>query len=261
MVMSANRRARPSVFGTAGQAWRSAWLAIIRMPLLMLAATSVLLAFNVCAGLGFRAIGQPHTASHVALSALDGVVASLSMAPVAISVHRFVLLGERTRLWPRVPMRVVLCYAGWSIAFSVAYSVVGVVGLAKHLPLPGMAVAASAVQVLLFVVYTRLVLMLPAIAMQSTQPLADWSLRQTRHRFWRTVALLFLVEMPLVILGVLIGALAWHLGDLAHLMPMALSLSTPLVVASVVAGAAALSWLFRRYDVAEEPSDLIPAAT
>ena len=86
------------------------------------------------------------------------------------------------------------------------------------------------------------------------------SWRRTRHRLWRTAAVLVVVETPLIILIMLLLVLGRHLGGHYFLWPVAAPVSAPLDVAGVVIGAAALSWLFRRYDVVDG-TGLIPAAT
>ncbi len=257
MSTSIGHRARPSVFGTAAQAWRSAWLAVLRMPLLMLVATLVLMAFYVCQQALAGAVGESQHIYQVVLSALIGLVPPVLLAPVAVAVHRFVLLGEQARLWPHVPTRVVLFFASWLVVSSLANSLAASL---TQLPYAGMTFTAEAVQIGLSILYIRLVLMLPAIAVQSTQPAAPRSWRQTHHRFWRTTAVMFVAEVPLLAPVTIAVMLVWLDGLPHHLPSMLMILGAPLDVACAVVGAAALSWLFRRYDVADEPS-LIPAAT
>ena len=258
MSASMNQRARPSVFGTAAQAWRSAWLAVLRMPLLMLVSTLVLLAFHVCEQALEGVVGGSRNPYQAALFTLMGLVPIFLLAPVAIAVHRFVLLSERTRLWPGVPAQVVLYFTGWLVVSSLADSLVV---LFKQLPYRGITFVGDTMQIALLVLYIRLTLMLPAIAAQSTQLSPSFSWRRTRHRFWRTMAVLFVVEAPLMAPFVLAVILVWHGHVTDHLQSMMVTLGAPLDVAFAVLGAATLSSLFRRYDVAEEPSDLIPAAT
>ena len=260
MSASVYHRVRSSVFGTAAQAWRSAWLAGLRMPLLMLMATLVLMAFNMCQQALAGALGEPQHTYQVALAALIGLVLIVLLAPVAVAVHRFVLLGEQARVWPHVPTRVVLYFAGWLVVSSLANSLAASL---TQLPYAGMTLTAEAVQVVLSVLYIRLVVMLPAIAVQSTQTSAALSWHQTRHRFWRTSAVLFVVEAPLVVpfvSMVMVLLWVWHGAIPHHLQWMMIAFGAPLGVAIAVLGAAALSWLFRRYNVADEPS-VIPAAT
>ena len=255
MSASVFHRARPSVFGTAAQAWRSAWLAVLRMPLLML----MLMAFNICQQALAGAVGEPQHGYQVALAALIGLVPIVLLAPVAVAVHRFVLLGEQARVWPHVPTRVVLYFAGWLVVSSLANSLAASL---TQLPYVGMTLTAEALQIVLSVFYIRLVLMLPAIAVQSTQPSAALSWHQTRHRFWRTSAVLFVVEAPLSVpLVLMVMVLVWHGAVPHHLQSMMTTFFAPLDVAFAVLGAAALSWLFRRYDIADEPGDLIPPST
>lgn len=254
-----SHQAQPGVFSIAGQAWRSAWLATRAMPLLVLVATVTLLASYAGMTVLLAPLISMTSLARVPFSATDGLAVGIGRAvvlsPLAIAVHRFVLLGERTRLWPRAPTWAVLYFMSWLIAPSF---VDNMAELLKPLTMPGAAITTT-LQLVLLIVLTRLSLMLPAIAVQSSQPLAELSWHQTRHRFWRTVAVLFVVEAPIVLANISLLTVASS-RVLPMVEPVLFALAGLAEVLGAIIGASALSWLFRRYDVTDEPG-LIPAAT
>lgn len=265
-------RLRPGVFRTAGRAWRSTWDALLQMPLafLITALATVLLSVALSfLGVSRTQAGHPmpndsgRTAAVVALASLCTLVfQSLTVAPLAIAIHRFVLLGERSPLLPVVPLGRVLRFAGWLIALGVAGSIPALLNL---VPLPGATLAGSAVLIVVAVVLMRLTLLFPAVAVQAPGDPARIGWRETRWQFWRIFAVLFVTGLPVLLVAGVILLLSLRFDPSATLEgALQKTFSSPLWSAfdglSVALGAAAASWLFVGYGLAPDTHEGVPAA-
>lgn len=268
-------RLRPGVFRTAGRAWRSTWDALLQMPLafLITALATVLLSvalsfLGVSRTQALAQAGHPTptdsgwTAAVVALASLCTLVfQSLTVAPLAIAIHRFVLLGERSPLLPVVPLGRVLRFAGWLIALGVASSIPALLNL---VPLPGATLVGFAILIVVTVVLMRLTLLFPAVAVQAPGEPARLGWRETRWQFWRIFAVLFVTGLPALLVGGAILLLVLRF-DPAATPQSALqeTFSSPLWsvfdVLSVALGAAAASWLFVGYRLAPGAHEGVPA--
>lgn len=254
-------RPRPGVFRTAAHAWASTWAALRAMPLTFLVTLAayalVRLASSYAAGLQAQAAaegGYPpadgpsgaETAAALLVMSLY-VVRVFALVPLAIAIHRFVLLGERSPLLPLTPARRVLRFGGWLIVLGLLNSLSGLLNPrfgAALLP----ALGELAIEVVAIFVGIRLVLVFPAVAVQTdTKPLAlSW--RATNWQFWRIIGVLLVTFLPM---GMATGLILW----LAAYFDAATSqevagwrvLGATLDVLYVALGAAAASWLFLGY--------------
>ena len=96
------------------------------------------------------------------------------VAPLAVAVHRFVVLGEYSPMLPlRLPSRA-LAYAAYATLFSLAYSLPQFV---EALPIPYSKAAATLVTAVVALVVVRLTLLLPQLAVASPgeRPRTHWN--------------------------------------------------------------------------------------
>ncbi len=262
MSASVSKPVRPQVFRTVGRAWRSAGSALVRMPLAFLLTVAALVAKNavlraVGNGVAVQAGGDviQLTTRAVLAALLATVLQALLLAPLAIAVHRFVLLGERTQLLPLVPLGRVLRFAGWLVAIGAA---VTLPGLFKLSPQPWAKLAFSVLQIAAVVMATRFALVFPAVAVQPDGKPDQLGWRETKWQFWRIFAVLFLIGLSITAVEAL--DLLW-LTDFNFRpgAPLPASLDSPLQYGiSAVIGAlgtalaaAAASWLFVGYGMAD----------
>ncbi len=253
---SKTRRVRPRILHTVWQSWNSTWAAMMAMPLAFLAtaAASVLVAVAAARLVGPTVIAPPQEPPAIhgdtALSALlTGLPATLAyalvVAPLAIAMHRFVVLGERQTLPPLRPLSRVIRYTVW----------VTLLGLSTGLPMallptatPVWMLIASLATIVLAVATVRLTLLLPQIAIQQAgEPLRTFW-RSTRWRFWNTATVLALAVLPVLALQFVIilaafGGITAASVSAASDMPLLSALNAPFVAL----GAAAASWLFLAY--------------
>ena len=92
---------KPPVIETAAAAWRDAFRAIGAMP----EVTGIALVFVLATSLaGFAIFPNPYALVGSpwlpVISIVSGVVQAILLAPLAIAVHRFVILGETANRYP-----------------------------------------------------------------------------------------------------------------------------------------------------------------
>ena len=178
----------PSIFGTAARAWCSTFSALVRMPLAFLTTLALVVAVNVLTSylMPVAAAGQstpsPGTRLPVAdiapvlvSSLLTDILRSLLLAPLAVAVHRFVLLGERSPVLPLTPLSRVLRFACWLIVINIASSIDAFLGPVFRGSGDVATLVRIAAQITAIVVATRL-LLFPAIAVDApgAEPQASW---------------------------------------------------------------------------------------
>ena len=264
MSETATRSTRPAVFRTVGRAWRSTWSALVHMPLAFLLTGAALLAVNVVlpfleSGAAVQAGGQPGLAiQQVPAVLLGAVLQSLLLAPLAIAMHRFVLLGEWTELLPLAPLGRFLRFAGWLTAVNLA---AGLPGLLAQSQLPGIKLAFFLLQITAAVVTTRFVLVFPAVAVQPDGRAARLGWHETKWQFWRIITILVITSLPVFAVTLLV--VAWLAGfdfrpeALAQAIvgsPMGRVASAALGTAGAALAAAAASWMFLGYGMAHRPA-------
>lgn len=248
-------RTRPAILRTTWRAWASTAAAMRAMPLafLLTAAASVLVAAAIERLTGPTVVLPPPQPAPPAPAAIPLLLAALASsfayalvaAPLAVAMHRFVVLGERPPLLPLRPLSRMLRYAAW----------VTLLGISASLPFiflegatPVLTGVASLASLVLMVATVRLTLLLPQIATRTPgQPLRTfWA--DTRWRFWNTATVLALSVMPALPLPYLI-TLAVH-GRITE-ATLFESFDNPIVSVLnalwVAAAAAAASWLFLEY--------------
>ncbi len=263
MSAPARQRVRPKVLRTVGRAWRSAGSALVRMPLAFVLTVAALVAMSgalqalgsgAAVQMGGDTIGPTTRGALATLLAI--VLQSLLLAPLAIAVHRFVLLGERARRLPLVPLGRVLRFAGWLVALGIAVSLPGLFNLS---PQPLAKLAFSLLQIAIVVMTTRFALVFPAVAVQPDGKPERLGWRETSWQFWRIFTVLFLSGLPVIAVEAL--DLLWLTDfNVRPGAPVPAGLDSPLqygINAAVrtmgaALAAAAASWLFIGYGMAGE---------
>lgn len=274
MAQAKAARLYPGVFRTAGRAWRSTGLALLRMPLAFLVTVGAVALLRVgssyAAALQTRAIvaaepadnapGGPALIAAVLVLGLY-VLRMVALAPLAVAVHRFVLLGERASLLPLKPAGRVLHFAGWMIVLGLLSSLPDLIAVPK--PSAAAATWKLAIAIAAAVAATRLVLVFPAVAVGvGTTPLSlSW--HKTRWQFWRITAVLLLT---VAVAQSLAGCMLLLAVRLAPAAMARMNQVTPLLYAiiagiDVALGAAAASWLFAGYGLKRETETSYPERT
>lgn len=240
---------QPPVFELALQGWRYALAAIHKMPGVIGVATLLLLALSA-ATLPF--LPGPKEEPSVVFQVTDfvvGIAQGFLLTPVAIAMHRFVLLGEVTQRYALTPSdpRFKQFFI-WTVVFQFLLGgpnlLISMIGKAGY----GTNAALSATLVLLMfavVAALRMLVLFPAIAVDA--PGASWqnAAADTRGHTWRALFLVLLTSIPTIAAGLLLYIL-WirpHGPDIAQGVVLAVVQSV-LGVLSVCALAAVASRLF-----------------
>jgi hypothetical protein len=235
------------IFESAMTAWRDALAARERMPMLFVIAFAVVVALDVVlfilgvlAGPGFF---------FSVLTLIYSIAQGFFLAPLAIAVHRFVLLGEVRdgyRLDPQDGR--FQRFFTFSAALAVVLAFPHVVGHLLSGPF-GPSFLGSLIQLILsicaIIVMIRNVILFPAVAIDA--PGADWrnAMEDTKGHSWSVFLILLCVILPLAVVAtvlVLIFALIPLIGWIAVLL-----IQSALAVFAVAATAAAASRMYTAY--------------
>ena len=259
---------RPSGWQIASRAWRSVFQAMGRMPVLFVSAFVVFLLLQV-----FALVLVNHAVmkslpvwSFFAGAFVQNIVSSLVTAPVAVAVHRWVLLHDvqpgglswkppYTRLFFLWALALHLVYMVMSLptmAFTAGMVRSGVVGTR---PQPGVFLNLLPVlAVMIASIYLALVF--PDVAIG--EPSASWiarakaSMARVRGNFWLLVRAAILAFLPLIVVQIVLALVATRVSG-RFIITMEL-LSPATVVRTLVGGvtavlgvglaAATVSWLY-----------------
>jgi hypothetical protein len=221
---------KPPIFRSAYRAWADAFKAMRAMPLVIGVGTALMLAIGVLEAafpltsiLNADGAGQTTLSSTIFPSALANLLTAFLMTPLAIAIHRHVILGEVTRSYRINPSDVrffkffgfafVIVFMQW--ALLVAGALLFPAGFGAPLPdlslktrdddyfeTFGPAVAFILIGVaLLLVVLARTIVLFPAIAVDA--PHADWrsAWHDTKGSFWRIASIFAIVWLPAFLLS------------------------------------------------------------
>ena len=257
-VASSVRRERPPILRTTWRAWASTCSAMRAMPLAFVATAVaevlVTAAVHRLDPVAFLVKPTPDPAAAPGFGAM--VLATLAglplvflncaiVAPLAVAMHRFVVLGERAPLLPlRLPSRA-LAYAAWATLFTLGYAIPGLI---EALPVPHSALAGALATYAVLIATMRLTLLLPQIAVAAPGERLRTHWNALRWRFWNTTTILALAVMPVLALQSL--AVLTLFGRLDMTTITAASDMAPMdafAAPFVALGAAAMSWLFVAY--------------
>jgi hypothetical protein len=254
---------KPAIIGTAVTAWEDAFRAIGAMPLVAGTAFAIVILMALAS---FWIISDPYAlaASHwlPVYSIVSGIIQGLLLAPLAIAVHRYVLLGEAMRRYPLDPFSArYVRFVGFAVLVKILWSLPSIVqSFMRDAPEDtGAEALLGLVELALFItvliVTVRRVILFPAIAVDA--PGATWSnaRRDTKGSSWRVAFILVCVAVPGTILG---GLLYWALfsGGLGGANQLFFSLLGAIVeIPMLCAFAAAASHIFRsRADTLAQPA-------
>ena len=228
----------PSIWRAAVAGYRDAARALSAMPLLALVAFAV--------GLG-QALTEfillPADETRDIFQQVIGYVLTLVwsflLTPLLIAVHRFILLDEVTSGYPIEPGNPrFLRFFAWSFGLTAAVAVFDFLTTKVNDLIPILIVLALFFVGVVFAL--RLVILFPAIAVDS--PGATWrsALRDSKGYAWRIFWILLLASLPaLAVVLIAIAGVGYTIGlDLA-----AARASAPFKIFSVVAYAAATAFL------------------
>jgi hypothetical protein len=245
-------QSKPPVIGTAVIAWADAFRVIAAMPLV------AGVAFVIVFLLSFTLWILPDPVAFVTspwlpvYTVVSSIVRGVLLAPLAIVVHRYVLLGELTDRYPLDPFNArYVRFTGFAVLVNVLWSLPGVIE--GYLPYmqqtPGIGASLGIVSTALFVtiiiVVVRRVILFPAVAVDA--PGATWSnaRRDTKGSSWRVAFIMFFVALPAIIVVVVLYYIVLGAG-LAHANQLAFTVLRSLAaVPTLCAFAAAASHIFR----------------
>ena len=190
---------KPPIFGLALQGWRYAFAALSRMPgVLGVAMAIVLVSSAITLMLVPDSKDEASGLFAQLLGVLIGIVQGFFLTPVAIAVHRFVLLGEVTERYvlnpsePRFKQFFI-----WTVIYQLMIS-------APSLLLAGPAenAAALALSLPLFIIVTivalRLIILFPAIAVDAPGTAWQNAVEDTKGHAWRIFFIVVLVSIPML---------------------------------------------------------------
>ena len=262
MAQTIMAQTKPPIIGTAVTAWEDAFRAIGAMPLVAGTAFVIVILMALAS---FWIISDPYALAESpwlpVYSIVTGVVQGLLLAPLAIAVHRYVLLGEATSRYPLDPFSArYVRFVGFAILIKILWSLPSLIQsfMRKSPEETGVEALLGFVELALFIVVlvvtVRRVILFPAIAVDA--PGATWSnaRRDTKGSSWRVAFIFVCVAVPGTMLG---GLLYWALlsGGSGNANQLFFSLLGAIVeIPMLCAFAAAASHIFRsRADTLARP--------
>ena len=205
---------RPAIIGSPIEGWRYAFAALSRMPGVLGVAMGIMLALNIVTLPLLPAPQAEPTLGMQVVSFLTSIASGFILTPVAIAMHRFVLLGEvaqRYSLNPSEPR--FMRFFTFTVVYQLLVSVPGTLSLAGKSG-TGLGVALALVFFVLFIVAViaslRLLILFPAIAVDARG--ADWrnAMTDTKGHTWRVFFIAILATLPsLIVLLPLYFTLTW----------------------------------------------------
>lgn len=197
---------KPPIAKTAAIAWRDAFRAIEVMPVVLGIAFALYLvmSFTISAinGSPYALIGSPWLPI---ISIVASVVQAVLLAPLAIAVHRLVLLGEKANSYPFEPKSSrFVRFVGFAILVKILWLIPNTIDTL----IPAARVVTSVLLVAVVIIVVRRAILFPAIAIDA--PGATWSKAglDTKGSSWRVAFVFVLTALPFLIVNGLL-ALLW----------------------------------------------------
>jgi hypothetical protein len=229
-----------AIVETAVQGWRDALAARAKMPTLFWVALAVLIGLSIVEGLLGGYLG------YVA-GVIFGLAQAAAATPLAIAVHRFVLLGEARDSYDFNPgdARFQKFFL-FTIALEILGAIPSIGGLLflAFAPLLGSLVM-LVLSIVVAIVAVRCAILFPSIALDS--PGADWrnALADSKGHSWRIFLVLLCTVLPGSIAAILVVTIfSWSLLSAAIVIALILP---AILVFTVAATAAAASRLYAAY--------------
>ena len=230
---------KPKVFASVKLAWSDVFRAIADMPALALSMVLLGLAFGVVDILLTRWTG-PVPSTFGALVATFAVFAlrGFVLTPLYLAIHRYIILGEIASGYalaveqPRF-QRFFLC----TLALYALWLLPSILLLFGH----GGVMTAARLILSLFATFvgTRLIILLPAIAVDAPGTSFRNAFDDTRGFFWRIFGILIVTMLP-VIVPIIAVAFAFTLGEQSAVVKLINAVVTMLSLALAIAVASRL---------------------
>jgi hypothetical protein len=259
MALFAIPEDRPSGAQIARRAWSSGFCAIKQMPALVISALIVLTALTLdIACLRFLANAGASVNQHARLpiamfgfgwlqSALTTLATSMVAAPIAVGIHRFILLGEVSRgpisIASRRTLKFFLWAAGMQLIINSVNQIATGLVVSHYLPFHNLAgfgfimIAAEVPLVVvtwIFLIY--LALIFPALAIDEpvvgAHARISMSMTQMRGHFWQFVGAILLTCAPITLIGTVITTVLLY------------RITRPIILYGVSGGSRAI-WLYQ----------------
>jgi len=254
---------KPAIIDTAVTAWEDAFRAIGAMPLAIGIAFAIVLVLSL---LTFWIIPDPYMLAASPFlpvyTIVTGIVHGVLLAPLAIVVHRFVLLGEVTSRYPLEPFSArYVRFAGFAVLIKILWSLPSIIqGFMRAeeqdtgiVALLGLVVLVVFITVV--IVTVRRVILFPAIAIDA--PGATWSnaRHDTKGSSWRVALIFVCAAVPAMIFGGLLYYALLRRGFGAGNQLIFSLLGAIVEIPTLCAFAAAASHIFRaRADALARPA-------
>lgn len=228
-----------SIIDAAMQGWRDALSAREKMPNLFWVAIGILIALGVLHVLigGFS----------ILVSIVLSIAQALALTPLAIAVHRFVLLGEARDAYDFAPgdPRFQKFFM-FTIAFEILGAIPSLIVFPLYIVVPFLApLVALILTIGVAIVAVRCVMLFPSIAVDS--PGAEWrnAMADAKGHSWRIFFILLCTVLPAVVIEIILVALFSWLWVL-HVLVFVLIVPA-ITVFLIAAVAAAVSRIFAAY--------------
>jgi hypothetical protein len=140
------------------------------------------------------------------------IVQAVLLAPLAIAVHRFVLLGEKTNRYPLEPKSSrYLRFVGFAILVKILWlipstieSLISIVRDNNPTLASGLSIVAFVLVITIVIIAVRRAILFPAIAIDA--PGATWSKARldTKGSSWRVAFVFVLTALPLLVINLLL---------------------------------------------------------
>jgi hypothetical protein len=202
--------AKPPIIGTAVAAWSDAFSVISAMPLVVGIALAITIVVSL---LGFALMPNAYalgaTPWLLVFTFVFSIIQALLLAPLAIVVHRYVLLGEVTDRYPLDPSSTrYMRFVSFAILIKLLGAIPGAIeSFVPHSSTnPDLTIVTGIVMVVLLVIIAVIVvrraILFPAIAIDA--PGATWSnaRRDTKGSSWRAFFIFVCVALPAVIISI-----------------------------------------------------------
>lgn len=196
----------PPVFRSAIDGWRDAFTAFARMPVTFSVAVLAALALNALTiPSTLRELEPPFEPSFYVITFADGLMKGFLLTPVAIAVHRHVLLGEITGRYRISPtnsrfLRFFLFTIVFQFLTLIPIMLMGVVTMVSGWVAFVLGLFAFFAFIIAVIFALRLLILFPAIAVDA--PATAWrnALLDTEGHSWRVLFIVLVAGIPSLLL-------------------------------------------------------------
>jgi hypothetical protein len=206
---------KPPVIETAVIAWRDAFRAIEVMPVVAGIAFVLYLVMSLAiSAINANAYALVSSPWLPIISIGASIVQAVLLAPLAIAVHRFVLLGEKTDRYPLEPKSSrYLRFIGFAILVKILWLIPSTIeslipAARDNNPAlaTGLGIVAFVLVITVVIIVVRRAILFPAIAIDA--PGATWSKARldTKGSSWRVAFVFVLTALPVLVIN---GLLYW----------------------------------------------------